>query len=237
MPRLAFLIALTALGVAALPVHAAGPSGPMSTAPSEAPHPPDDPEADYQALLAQAKAHAPNVDWQALRIAYAQRPSFQVFSQSAARRDMFAALDKSDCTQALPAAKAVIAESYIDADAHLVAAFCEDAAGDTAAATLDRDIGDGLVHSIETGDGLSPGGAFTVINVDEENSVMRALGLKVTQQSLIRDGGHSYDALTTVDDKGQTATYYFLIDRVLAAEARALTPGSVSEGGPPDRTP
>jgi hypothetical protein len=202
-----------------------------------APPPRADPEAAYQALLAQDEAAAPNVDWQALRIAFAERPGFQVFAQSAAKRSMRMAMDHSDCATALPAAKAVIAEAYVDPEAHMVAAFCEDAAGDAVSAARERAIGVGLLKSIETGDGLSPAKAFTVITVDEEYSLMRALGLKVTSQSLQRAGGHSYDALVVADDKGKSATYYFLIDRVLAAEAAALRPGSVSEGGPPSRTP
>jgi hypothetical protein len=197
----------------------------------------EDPEAAYQALLALAKANPPTVDWQALRFAYAARPSFQVFAGSTAKRVMFDAAEAGDCAKALPAARAVIAERFIDADAHLLAAFCEENGGDPLGARLDRAIGAGLVHSIETGDGRTPATAFTVIDVDEEYSALRALGLKVTSQSLIRAGAHSYDALATVSDKGESATYYFLIDRVLAAEAAALRPGSVSEGGPPSRTP
>jgi len=185
---------------------------------------PDDPEARYQALLAAAKAAAPDADWLGLRVAFAQRPGFKVFVQSAAKRDMFEAAEKSDCAAALPAAKAVIEEAYVDIDAHLVAAFCEENAGDAAAARLDRDIGAGLIASVETGDGLSPATAFTPIDVDEEYAVMRALGAKVT---------HAYDALSAVDAKGQPATYYFLIDRVLAAESAAAKPSDAAPAAPP----
>jgi len=198
---------------------------------------PDAPEARYQALLATAKAAAPNADWQGLRVAFAQRPGFKIITQSAAKRQMFESAEKSDCAAALPAAKAVIEEAYVDIDAHLVAAFCEENAGATAAAQLDRDIGAGLIASVETGDGLSPATAFTPIDVDEEYAVMRALGAKVTEQAMVQQGGHAYDVLSTVDAKGQPATYYFVIDRVLAAESAAMKPGDVSEGGPPSRTP
>ncbi|HEY1750928.1 MAG TPA: DUF4919 domain-containing protein [Caulobacteraceae bacterium] len=215
----------------ALGVCAAARAQPIATAPQA------EPEARYQALLASAKASAPNADWQALRIAYASRPGFRIFSQSDARRQMLEAAGKSDCAVALPAAKAAIEEAYVDIDAHMIAAFCEENAGQADAARLDRDVGAGLVASIETGDGLTPATAFTPIDVDEEYAVMRALGRKVTDQSLIHEGGHAYDALRTVNAKGEVATYYFLIDRVLAAEAAALKPGSVSEGGPPSRTP
>jgi hypothetical protein len=196
-----------------------------------------DAEGRYQVLLAQAKTSAPNADWGQLRLAFAERPGFRAFAQSAAKRDMLKDADAGDCAHALPSARAVIEEAYVDADAHLVAAYCEDAAGDVAAGKLDRDIGAGLIRSIETGDGLSPASAFTVIDVDEEYALMRALGLKVQGQALVQQDGHSYDRLQTTDAKGQKGAYFFLVDRVLAAEAAAMTPGAVSEGGPPSRTP
>jgi hypothetical protein len=196
-----------------------------------------DAEGRYQALLTAAKAAAPKVDWGQLRHAYAERPSFQVFPTSAARRQMLQAANASNCKEALPSAKAVIEEDYVDADAHFVAAFCEDAAGDGVASKLDRDIAVGLIKSIQTGDGLSADTAFTPITVDEEYALMRALGLKVESQALVQQAAHSYDVLHTLNEKGERGAYWFAIDGVLAAEAKALTPGSVSEGGPPSRSP
>jgi hypothetical protein len=233
----ALLFALTLAPLA----HAAG-EDPMSTAPTEAKPAapaaqPQDPEARYQQLLADAKASAPNSDWQGLRVAFAERPGFKVIGQDAAKGEMFKAVEAGDCGKALGEAKAVIAEAFVDADAHLVAAYCDDKLGDSADAAWERDVGVGLLKSIETGDGMSPGDAFTVIDVDEEYALMRARGLKVTNQALVQEGGHAYDALTAVNDKGESATYYFLIDRVLAAEAAMLKPGAVSEGGPPGRSP
>lgn len=196
-----------------------------------------DPDQRYQALLAEAKAKAPNADWLGLRIAYSQRRDFKVISQSAARRRMLQAAEKGDCADALPAAEAALDENWVDIDAHMVAAWCEDAAGRDSAARRDRDIGAGLARSIETGDGRSTATAFTPIDVDEEYALMRALGRKVTGQLLVEDGGHSYDSLTTVDQAGHVATYYFLVDRLLALESQALRPGTLSEGGPPGRSP
>jgi len=40
----------------------------------------------------------------------------------------------------------------------------------------------------------------------------------VTKQSLISQDGHAYDALDTVDQRGDMAKFYFLIDRIMAAE-------------------
>jgi hypothetical protein len=210
---------------------------PAAAAAVPAPASPDNTEAQYQALLAAAKAAAPNADWRALRLAYSRRPSFNGVGPADVKRQMFEAGESGDCTAALAAANTVLAEAYVDIDAHLVAAFCEDRAGDKVAAQRDRDIGAGLAASVKTGDGLSPAQAFTPIDVDEEYALMRAIGAHVTDQALIQSGGHAYDALTTVDQAGHQATYYFLIDRVLAAESAALKPGSVSEGGPPGHSP
>ena len=195
----------------------------------------DDAEARYQSLLAAAKASAPNVDWAALRQAYAARPGFNVFGGPAAtRRQMFQALEKGDCATALPAAEQALGAAYVDIDAHFVAAFCEDAAGQADAARLDREVAMGLALSIKTGDGLTAATAFTPIDVAEEYALMRVMNLKVTEQALVRDGAHSYDVLSTVSANGAPGHYYFLIDAVLAAEAAALKPGAISEGGPPE---
>ena len=223
--------------IAALTAVAAVAASTSSYAAGAPPPAPANPEAAYQALLAQAKSDPASIDWQALRFAYAARPGFTPFAQSAAKRTMFQAADKGDCAAALPAARALIEERYIDADAHMIAAFCQENGGDPAGARLERAIGAALIHSIETGDGRTPPTAFTVIDVDEEYATLRALGLKPTSQALIHNDGHAYDAIVTTDEKGETATYYFMVDRVLAAESAALRPGSVSEGGPPGRSP
>ncbi|MEJ0064967.1 MAG: DUF4919 domain-containing protein [Caulobacteraceae bacterium] len=196
-----------------------------------------DAEGRYQALLAEAKANAPNVDWASLRLAYAARPGFQVFAQSSARRQMLQAANASNCKDALPSARAVIAEDYVDVDAHFIAAYCEESSGDASESRLERDIAVGLVKSIQTGDGLTAETAFTPITVDEEYAMMRALGLRVESQALAQQGGHSYDVLHTLNDKGERGAYWFLIDRVLAAEAKSLAPGAASEGAPPSQVP
>jgi hypothetical protein len=93
-----------------------------------------------------------------------------------------------------------------------------------AAAQREHDITAGLIKSIMTGDGLTPQTAFTVITVHEEYALFHILGLDVTQQALVNENGHGYDLMSTTDSDGKSQDYYFLIDRVLAAEARALTP-------------
>jgi len=184
-----------------------------------------DPEARYQALLAAAKAGDQPVDWQALRFAYADRPSFSVFGDGLqdVRKQMFTAFKAKDYATALGLAQRIIDQDFIDSDAHLIIAACDGAMGQPRLGQRDREIGLALIQSIETGDGQTPATALTVITVAEEYAYLRAKGLRPTRQALVRDGGHSYDLLTTTDQDGKPREVYFLIDRVLADEAKALT--------------
>ena len=178
------------------------------------------PEAKYQALLAAANAGTGPVDWQALRFAYAEQPSVNAVDDGlgAARKRMMAAREADNFPELLTQAKLIIDKDYVDGLAHLMASVAYTALKQPADAERERAIALGLLKSIETGDGLSPAKAFTVINVREEYQSMAARGRRVTKQSLISQNGHAYDALDTVDQKGDMVKYYFLIDRVMAAE-------------------
>ena len=178
----------------------------------------------YLALLHAARSGHGPVDWQALRVAYAGSDAFDLddLGTATARRGMFQALkDENDAT-ALSYARKIIDKNYVDIDAHRVAALAYKALDDDDSAAREQDIAAGLMKSVMTGDGQSAKTAFTVITVHEEYAVIHALGRDVTRQALISEGGHSYDLLKTVDAAGGARSYYFLVDRVLAAEAALL---------------
>lgn len=187
-----------------------------------------DPEARYQSLLAAAKAADQPVDWQALRFAYADRPSFNVFRDGLEniRKQMFAAVSSKDYAGALNLAQRIIGQDYIDADAHLIIFLCYVKMGQPEKGVRDREIGLGLIRSINTGDGRTPATALSVITVPEEYTFLRASGLRPVSQSLVKEGGHSYDLLSVIDQTGKPRPVYFLIDRILAAEAAALKPNN-----------
>jgi hypothetical protein len=64
---------------------------------------------------------------------------------------------------------------------------------------------------------------MTVISVAEEYDFLSTQNYQSHKQSLISEGGHSYDRLDAERD-GQSRPFYFLIDRVLAAEKALLKP-------------
>jgi hypothetical protein len=179
----------------------------------------------YQALLSAARQGTAPVDWQALRFAYADSPAFDLTDDGtqAARRAMIEAVNKGDFAGALAKATVIIDKVYVDLDAHWVAALANKELGNAAAGHKEHDIALGIIKSIMTGDGLTAQTAFTVIDVHEEYALLHALAITVTRQALVTTGGHSYDVMSTTSRDGKAQDYYFLIDRVLAAEARSLT--------------
>jgi hypothetical protein len=170
-----------------------------------------DTEAKYQALLAAAKADPAATDWQALRFAYADRPSFSPFPDHKGRKAIEAAMKAGNWQEVLAAANAALESNYVDGDAHMAASIAY------------LKLGMAIFKSMmKNGDGTSPEQAFNVISVSEEYALMAARRYRVVRQRLIHTEGHAYDALDATGPDGARITFYFLIDRVLAAQSHAL---------------
>ncbi|HEY3950995.1 DUF4919 domain-containing protein [Phenylobacterium sp.] len=194
----------------------------MSLAPALVLAQPQTAAARYQDLLGKAKAGG-TVDWVALRFAYADYADDQGQDLRDRRRKMLTALNASDYAAAKAQAEAIIAAAYVDGEAHLIESIAERHLNQIADADREQAVALAVLKSIQTGDGSSQATAFTVISVDEEYELMRARGRQVTQQALVRDGGHAYDVLTTVNESRQPQVFYFQIDRVMASESRMFS--------------
>jgi len=183
-----------------------------------------DPAENYQALVAAAKQGGRPVDWQALRLAYAETADFDVLGvrTAAERKKMFDAFNAGDFTGAAQQATQILDRDYVDLDAHMICDLAFRKLGDSAQAAAHHEAAMGLLNSIRTGDGRTSATAFTVISVGEEYALLRAFGLKPTKQALISSGGHAYDRLDVVDRDGKPQGLFFLVDRVLAAESAGL---------------
>jgi len=186
---------------------------------------PNDADARYQTMVTTAKADPKMADWQALRFAFADRPGFTALNRNlnGTRKKMLAARQSGDFKELLVQATAIIDQDYVDGQAHLLASVAMTALQQPDADD-ERVIAVAIFKSIQTGDGLTPATAFTVISVSEEYELMFARQRQVTHQSLQNANGHAYDVLETKGRNGDAVTFYFLIDRVLAAEAKELAP-------------
>jgi hypothetical protein len=184
-----------------------------------------DGEAKYQEMLTAAKANPAETDWQALRFAYADRPSFSLFAADEGRKAIHAAREARDWQGLLAAADKLIDVVYVDGEAHLAAAVANGALGKADEAQREQAIALAIFKSMmPNGDGRSFERAFVVISVAEEYELMRARQRRPAQQHLIQQGGHAYDVIDTTGRDGDSVTFYFQIDRVMAAEARMLRP-------------
>jgi len=68
--------------------------------------------------------------------------------------------------------------------------------------------------------------AFVVISVSEEYELMLARRRRVVHQSLIREADHAYDVLDTSGAGGDSTTFYFQIEGMVAAEAPTCWAGT-----------
>ena len=139
-----------------------------------------DPAENYQALVAAAKQGGRPVDWQALRLAYAETADFDVLGvrTAAERKKMFDAFNAGDFTGAAQQATQILDRDYVDLDAHMICDLAFRKLGDSAQAAAHHEAAMGLLNSIRTGDGRTPATAFTVISIGEEYAVLRAFGLQ-----------------------------------------------------------
>ncbi len=130
-------------------------------------------------------------------------------------------LTGKDYAKAAKDAEALLATDFVNIEAHYSAFLSYHALGNTEKAEFHKFVFTGLLQSIlQDGDGKTPETAHTVITVDEEYVVLHSLGVGLPKsQSLLHQGGHSYDKLVYVDpDSNQEKTVFFNIDIVWARE-------------------
>ena len=182
----------------------------------------------YDELVARAKTGDADVDYLALRNAYAQSPNYDPYGATTGKlqNELIDAYRRADCAAAIAAAESISAVNFAHADAHLVASLCHGKLGNEEAMRRERKIARGLIDSIlQSGDGKSEASAFVVIQIAEEYSVLRVLGLRPSSQALIHAQNHSYDRFDTKsNDTGQQVVVFFNIDRPLAVLDRELRP-------------
>ena len=188
-----------------------------------------DARGPYEKLLEQARRGDSGLDFTALRMAWAARQT-ELAQLNAAdpdlRKKMFAALHEDRWAAVIELGNQVLAQNYLDIDAHMFVAFACEKSHQPEKAAPHRTMADGLMHSIlASGDGRSFATAFVVVSVDEEYAVLRHYRLASQKQDLVTDNGHSYDVLTAQPhDSQDEATVYFNIDKVVAIESAALRP-------------
>lgn len=182
-------------------------------------------QPSYESLLEKARRGDPGLDFTALRMASADRLAKSSATDPGLRKKMFDALHHDQWAAVIETGNQVLAQNYLDIDAHMFVAHAYEKSHEPEKAAPHRTMGNGLMKSIlDSGNGRSFETAFVVISVDEEYSVLRHYRLASGKQDLVTAGGHSYDVLTAqTGDTHEEATVYFNIDKVVAIEGAQLS--------------
>lgn len=184
-------------------------------------------DSNYEELLARAKRGDASLDFGALRLAFAESAQYHPYDNAATpfKQAMLRAMrEPPDCAVVLDDAGKVIDLVFIDIDAHRAEDLCYRRRGDTASADFHRAIALGLLRSIlRSGDGKGPATAYIVIAIDEEYSLLDALGDIAGDQTLVKENDHQYDRISVKNAKtGESGAVFFNVDRPLAALSKEL---------------
>ena len=181
------------------------------------------PLPSYEDLLAQAKQDVSKVDFAALRYAYAESAQYNPYDPNTAELNaaMMKAMNAKDCAGAMQHAQAILEKNYVRINAHIVSTICLRQSEQTQPAAHHDAMARGLINSIlASGDGKTAETAMVVIAVDEEYSVLGALGLKKLRQALVENAGHKFDHFAVTDRDGRDGSMFFNVDRPFAWFAR-----------------
>ena len=173
------------------------------------------PASEYATLLASLKGGDTSIDYGRLRLSYMDSPEYkQAKDTSKEEKGMESALGQKNFAEALKDAEVVLGSEYVNMDAQFVAYVANKELGSTDKAEFHRTVFRGLVDSImKSGDGKSADKAWVVISVHEEYVILRVLGFKPGDQSLMHKDGHSFDVMKVKNvDDGAEATFYFNVD-------------------------
>ena len=174
------------------------------------------PRTSYSDLLGRVKKGDSTVDFKELRLSYADTSAYNPYGNDRDTRvKMFAALKAKEFQQAVESAEKILANNFVELNAHFAAYVGNRELGHADKATFHKFMFDGLIKSITgSGDGHSPETAFIVISTDEEYVLFNYLGLRAAEQSLITKNGHSFDRMTATNPKtNETMVYFFNIDK------------------------
>lgn len=172
-------------------------------------------QSEYASLLARVQGGDLSIDFQRLRFSYMESPErHKAKDTSDEEKAMWQALNKKDFKKAIAAADVVLANEFVNLDAHFVEFQAYRGLEDAAKSDFHKSVFSGLLKSITgSGDGKSPETAYIVISTHEEYVVLGVLGLQPGKQSVMHEGGHSYDLLEAINQESkETVRLYFNVD-------------------------
>ena len=158
-------------------------------------------QSPYREMVAQLTAGKRNVDYTALRLAYAATDEYAPYTGAELKREMFTAFAAHDYLRARSLADTILRSNFADFSAHDVASAAAAELGDAAQATFHGTIARGLMQSISSRSGRSLEDAILVITGAEEYAFLRVHGWERISQGLGECLGKPCDHLQVRDLK------------------------------------
>lgn len=174
----------------------------------------------YSQLARAAHFQEPSINFRNLRIAYLKSTSSKLSSKQLTelrklRKEMFNAVGQKNASVIRAKAEAILNIKYIDLDAHKLLRQSCSVLADKACENRHRFVGLGLLKSIvANGDGRSCKTAWEVIAVEEEYFVLRMIGEKPKEQSVVQDKGRICDKMEVINLKKEPGVRYFEVSHV-----------------------
>lgn len=168
---------------------------------------------DYASLVAKAEQGETEMDFTALRLAYAESDGYDPYGARivAADSEAWAAFKAEDCAKVLAKSDEILKLDYTRISAHILRQDCLKRTGDEAGATHEFEIAKELALSLLTsGDGKSEKTAIVVVTLNEEDFALAHFGVSKDKQTLVNDNGRQYDVIEGVQSSsGEKAAVWF----------------------------
>ena len=151
-----------------------------------------EPSSEYATLVGSLMAGNTNIDCTRLRMSYVDSPERSTIRMCPLLRRRCSRLwGRKIYATALQNAETVLASEYVNLDAHFAAFIANSEMGAADRAEFHQAVFRGLIDSIRnSGNGKSPEKAWVVISEREEYVLLRVLGFRPSEQSLVQKDGH-----------------------------------------------
>jgi hypothetical protein len=167
----------------------------------------------YDSLLHRAKKLDSTVDFLDLRITFAKTTHYNPYGNPGHWRDsMSSARQRDDIKGIIKYSAAVLDSNYLDIDAHTLAGYAANQAGDSTGFLLHKWFAKHLVKSIfDSGTGKEPEFAYYLISIDEQQTMLALMGVNVIGKTMVEIDGQQYSKVDISDPQrnGKRLTVYF----------------------------
>jgi hypothetical protein len=178
--------------------------------------------AKYDTLKAKVESGDLNIDWRELRLDAVVADVDGDFDWHKANTDGVTAFNAGEYQKALLDGQEIVKHNIANGDGHFLAMVALKHLDKPDEAAKEKQIVDKIVQSItSSGDGKAADTAYFTVSTSEEYFVIRLLDLRPKSQSLVKQGGHSFDQMTVADKDGKDTTLWFNTDTDMELTRRA----------------